>query len=652
MARTLNLLRQKPTVYHTAMTAWLRARTLFQGVALSLAILAVGAVIFSYFSGGSSSGVVTLALLACYIAFRKELLWRVRNRLIVTYVLFGLVPLFLFGLLTITAIELLLGQFAGVVIRRDLEARIANVRSAAENLSLAASLGAQGDLLNGMRQRLPRLAAVVGTKGEVLRFPANGQIRNAPAWMPLGFVGVFRLGGQYFIGARVRDTSSETFAYLPLDEQTLDSLAPGVVSVAAVLGSNDFTNFNFGPFESKISLVRNGTAKEMRARGLGPPRGWWDVTAAGMLTWKVRTPSGSANILLPLVARPSSLASGGVTGRMESVAFSMMVITGIFFLFVEVVSLLSSWKLTRAITQSVDNLYKGTLQVAEGDFANRIPVRGNHQLSALSTSFNSMTAKTSELIGEVKKKEKLDAELEIARQVQLRLFPKSAPLLNSLQIAAVCNPGRIVSGDYYDYVALDDDRLTAIALGDVSGKGVSAALLMASIQSALHAQLKFGKAASGLLSTASLMELISQQLYENTPPEKYATFFCSIYDDATGRLNYTNAGHLKPILVRGGQSTLLEGDGMVVGLLPNVTFEEHYILLEKGDLLAIFSDGIPEAEDAAAREFGENRLAELLVAQASEPLDRITSVVTRAVEKWIHDPETRDDLTLLLLRKL
>jgi hypothetical protein len=183
-------------------------------------------------------------------------------------------------------------------------------------------------------------------------------------------------------------------------------------------------------------------------------------------------------------------------------------------------------------------------------------------------------------LGEARKKEKLESELEIARLVQNRLFPRTVPKLRSLELAGICIPGRYVSGDYYDFVRLDS-RWTAIALADVSGKGVSAALLMASIQSALHAHLKFHSGAtSPVLSTAALMELVSQQLYENTPPEKYATFFCSVYDDETGRLTYTNAGHLKPILVRGGNASGLEGDGMVAGLLPNVKYEQQEIQLE------------------------------------------------------------------------
>jgi sigma-B regulation protein RsbU (phosphoserine phosphatase) len=185
------------------------------------------------------------------------------------------------------------------------------------------------------------------------------------------------------------------------------------------------------------------------------------------------------------------------------------------------------------------------------------------------------------------------------------------------------------------------------------GQGVSAALLMASMQAALHSQLKFSEvSAHAELSMATLMGSISQQLYENTPPEKYATFFCSVYDDETGRLTYTNAGHLKPILVRDGQASPLAGDGMVAGLLPNTKYEQQEFLLQRGDLLAIFSDGIPEAEDAAEKEFGEARLGELLVSQIGIQLDEIITVVTRTVEKWIHNPEGRDDLTLLILRKL
>src|SRR5262249_35004375 len=146
-----------------------------------------------------------------------------------------------------------------------------------------------------------------------------------------------------------------------------------------------------------------------------------------------------------------------------------------------------------------------------------------------------------------------------------------------------------------------------------------------------------GSAPNPSFSIAALMGLVSQQLYENTPAEKYATLFCSAYDNETRTLRYTNCGHLKPILVREGAVSSLEGDGMVAGLLPNVKYDQFEIELRKGDLLAIFSDGIPEAENAEAQEFGEERLGKLLAAHASDPLDRIIENVTDAVKSWTHD---------------
>lgn len=428
------------------MTQWLRGRTVFQRLALALMVVAVGSVIVSYCSGGTSATeIVTLAFVVCYIAFRKELLWRVRNRLLVTYFLFGVVPIFLIGLLLMLSAELLLGQFAAQRVRQDLEARIESARSAAQNLMLAASHGAKEDLLDGIRQRVPKLAAVVRANGDALRLPPDGQFQTAPAWIAPGFGDLFESGGHYYIGANVRDGNTEAFAYLPLDEQTLASLTPGVVSVASVLRGEDRTDVGFGPSGSRIAVVANGARKEIVPSGLALPRSWWDVPVAGMLAWTVQTSSGKEDVLLPLISRPSLLVAGVETGRMASIVLSLLVIVEGFFLILEAISLFSSLRLTRAITRSVDDLYRGTLQVAEGDFSHQIPVRGQHQLSERAASFNGMTAKIRQLIGEVKKKEKLDAELEIARQVQLRLFPKSVPKLKTLEMAGVCIPGRVVS---------------------------------------------------------------------------------------------------------------------------------------------------------------------------------------------------------------
>jgi phosphoserine phosphatase RsbU/P len=152
-------------------------------------------------------------------------------------------------------------------------------------------------------------------------------------------------------------------------------------------------------------------------------------------------------------------------------------------------------------------------------------------------------------------------------------------------------------------------------------------------------------------STARLTERLSEQLYENTAGEKYATLFCSLYDEHSGRLVYTNAGHLPPLLIRDAQTVPFESSGMVVGLLPIFSYDQQIVQLQDGDLVAIFSDGVTEAENAAGEQFEAARLSDLLTQHCLLPLDDLLKVVTDDLTRWIHRPETRDDITIVLARK-
>jgi sigma-B regulation protein RsbU (phosphoserine phosphatase) len=148
------------------------------------------------------------------------------------------------------------------------------------------------------------------------------------------------------------------------------------------------------------------------------------------------------------------------------------------------------------------------------------------------------------------------------------------------------------------------------------------------------------------------MGQLSEQLYENTPAEKYATFFCSTYDDRTGNLLYTNAGHLPPILIRGNQTIRLDVGGTVVGLMPIFSYDQQTVELQPGDLLAMFTDGVTEAEDASGEQFGDERLARLLMEHKDKPLEEIVKIVADRVRAWAHDPDNADDTTILLARRL
>jgi sigma-B regulation protein RsbU (phosphoserine phosphatase) len=282
-----------------------------------------------------------------------------------------------------------------------------------------------------------------------------------------------------------------------------------------------------------------------------------------------------------------------------------------------------------------------------------------------------MTESVEKLIVEQKEKERLQSELAIAQEVQAQLFPRATIGTQTLEMHGVCRPARIVSGDYYDFLPYGSEQV-GIAVGDISGKGISAALLMATIHSAVRAYeqeqliaVTAGQSAmqatrSGSVglairnsppqSPSQVLWLLNRQLYKTTQPEKYATLFLSFFDGHTRQLTYSNAGHLPPLILgEDGSLRRLETGGTVVGLFDNMEYEESMIQLYPGDIFVAFSDGIIEPENEFG-EFGEDRLIETIETHRNLPLDRITDNVIAAVQDWIGSAEQPDDITLVLAR--
>src|SRR5262249_52108057 len=261
-------------------------------------------------------------------------------------------------------------------------------------------------------------------------------------------------------------------------------------------------------------------------------------------------------------------------------------------------------------------------------------------------------------------------------EVQSQLFPRATHNLTTLEVHGVCKPARTVSGDYYDFLQLGEEQL-GIAMGDISGKGISAALLMATVHSAVRAyelgrmpgKAELVAAGAAAISAATgysyrslgmtsavaespgmVLSLLNQHLFHSTPAEKYATLFLSIYDGESRTLTYSNAGHLPPLLVASdGNMRRLDVGGTVIGLFENLTWEEQKVQMNPGEILVAFSDGITEPENEFG-EFGEERLIELLHENRHLPLARISEVVIAAVQDWIGNQEQPDDLTLVLAR--
>jgi phosphoserine phosphatase RsbU/P len=301
--------------------------------------------------------------------------------------------------------------------------------------------------------------------------------------------------------------------------------------------------------------------------------------------------------------------------------------------------------LTRTITSSVGELYEATLHVRRGDFTKRVRVRQRDQLGALGESFNEMTSSISELIDEQRQRQRLENEISIAREVQSQLFPQTLPSLPGLQLGAICRPARVVSGDYYDFIKTGPDRL-GIALADISGKGIFAALLMASLQAALRSTAML----DGDGGTADLVSKLNRHVFRNTSDDRYATFFYAVYDEHSRTLTYTNAGHLAPFFICDGKVQELEEGGTVVGLFEEFPFTQGVIKVGPGSLLVLFSDGLTEPENVYGEEFGRQRVRAEILRQINLPPQRLAENLIASAEQWAGSPEQADDITVVVAR--
>ncbi len=249
---------------------------------------------------------------------------------------------------------------------------------------------------------------------------------------------------------------------------------------------------------------------------------------------------------------------------------------------------------------------------------------------------------TSAIAAETAAREVINRELTIAREVQQRLFPQRCPEVAGLAYYGTCRPAREVGGDYYDFLELPGNNL-GIVIGDVSGKGVPASLLMAS----LHASMR-GQALAAQMSAQSVVENLNRFTYAATQTNRYATFFYSVYDPEKRCLTYVNAGHNPPILLRSGECIRLEAGGPPVGLLPDACYVQSRIDLRSGDLLAFFTDGVSEAMNSAEEEWGESNLIEVLRAVRCKEPSEIARTTFAAADDFAGGAPQHDDMTLLV----
>jgi HAMP domain-containing protein len=327
------------------------------------------------------------------------------------------------------------------------------------------------------------------------------------------------------------------------------------------------------------------------------------------------------------------------------VVLAALAVIAFLFLFAIGVATAMVLNMVRSVTRAVRALTDGTRELREGKLDHRIPVEGRDELWEVAASFNDMADNLEKTRVRELAAQRMEEELRLAGIIQDRLLPSSPPVLDRLELAGMSLPAREVGGDYYDYLLLDDGRL-GLAVADVSGKGTPAALLMSAFRAALRSQ------DLGALGPAETMARINRFIHESVDPGKFITAYLALLDPATGEIRYANAGHDAPLVVGSdGSVTELTGGGLILGMLPQIVYDEAATVLERGALLAIFTDGVTEAQDPAGEFYGAERLAEALQRHRARPCADILHGLTEEIAAFAGEGPQSDDITVILARR-
>ncbi len=636
-------------------------------------------------NGGPFSFLQFLAVLAGLYLFvrvigswRSKLLWSLRNRLIVAYLFIAVVPILSILTLVVLAARILYSQLGAYLLYEDLHHRIEMIADIAEHIAIAHQTLPPSITQDESERILAAQSHAVHDRDlPGLRITFSNDLSLFSKVAPQGkdsFAGLLQEGDflslislkmipdpreqrSVVLRVPIADLGHKVGANDQLvTSEFLSTIAPdlGVIQLNLMerYEGNAHQGVLYSSGEKQYRVAGRIVASN---RALQAPMFWFDspVNVVSRLDSVFVAKDGAVDPARPLLAvsnaRASRLNARIFTslGDLRASYVIFFVLVGIIFLLIEAVALSTGIVLTRRITRAVADLYRGTQFVQAGDFSHRIHVERTDQLGVLGESFNQMTSSIGTLIEEQNKRQRLENEISIAREVQNQLFPSTLPSVPGVEIEAICKAARSVSGDYYDFIQLSPTHV-AIAIADISGKGISAALLMASLQAALRSQtLTEG---SEHLSTAELVARLNKHLVRNTADDRFATFFIAVYDSATRTLRYTNAGHLPSFLICNGSTHLLDKGGMVLGVVDDYVFEQGSLEVAPDSLLIGYSDGLVEPENVYGEEFGIPRLKEAAVrVHGAAPL-MVAESLMAAAEEWAGTPEQADDMTVLVAR--
>jgi serine phosphatase RsbU (regulator of sigma subunit) len=650
---------------------------------------------------------VVLLVVVAYLAARglsfanRRLLWRVRRKLIISYIFIGFVPAILIVAFFLLGGLLLFSNFSSYLVQN----RLRNLTDRAASIAEIAAL----DIERFGREAGPSVARRLGgADGEfpgvsvrVLRLdaPCATQVPPAPPTSPPSVLPPLVTAGQW---AHVSAPSALPW-WMTCDgfKGLLASALPGAAAGEAKADAA----LNLASLGSPVEVVARavtyaasadtryavvvdvpvGTAVLERLQqetgvtltdvrsidvGMRPLEALAVVTkpaASGSL------PLGSvafldyvdwdnghhsalrASIVMNVGAIYDRIAaSQGEVGRYSfgQGLLLVLVIIGVLFLIIEALALVAGLALARSITGSVHELFVGTERVRARDFTHKIAIQAQDQLGELASSFNHMTDSIETLLREQDEKKRLEEELRIAHEIQMSLLPQGPLGMPGLSVTALSVPAREVGGDYYDYLRLDEHRV-GVLIADVSGKGTSAALYMAELKGLMLSLSRIHTSPRELLINAN--RIISEHLDSRS----FITMTYAVFDLQARTVTYARAGHTPLIHLPAASKQLqvLTPDGMVVGLKIDNNGEmferllrEETLPIANGDLFLLFTDGISEAMDSGDDCFGEERLGRLIEEHSHLPSDELRERILREIAAFVGDAPQHDDMTLILLR--
>ena len=620
------------------------------------------------------SGAATLAIIVSLIWFgwrlfvlvKRRLLWRVRRKLILSYIFIGVVPALLILVFFLFAGNLVFMNVSAYLFKDGYDQIMDDARLSAEAAATEISRNAAAaqetvQRVYRIRQRdypalsiayVPRDSVAI-TMGPWKRMAAPASI---PAWLnnqPV-FVGTFGVKSQespaeedLLVRAIVRVTGGvgAVVVEIPIDDQVIARLRQQTgVNLEDVFDSRairgDSAPANGGNGRSSVFFEKSLTQLDIYR---------WD--AAGLhrdtlaLGYRLRE-------LYSQLSSAQSMLVGGM--RLADALMFFLVAIGVMFLIIEAVALVMGLALARSITSSVHELFMGTERVRQGDFTHRIAVRSRDQLGELADSFNQMTGSIENLLQTAAEKKRLDEELRIARQIQMSLLPRGALNFPGLGVTALCVPAREVGGDYYDFFPLGQERI-GVLIADVSGKGTSAALYMAELKGLVLSLSKIYQ------SPRQMLLEVNRIISDNLDTRSFITMTYGVIDLRAQVLTFARAGHT-PLLYLSGEREgadiqMLIPSGLVVGLrIPGAQekfeelLEEARVDLHAGDVFVFYTDGISEAMNPQQDLFGDSRLGSLVAEHGHLETGELRERILREIESFVDGADQHDDMTMVLIK--